>query len=273
MSPPHHHWRLHHFPAKGLGGQPPLLFIHGGFTHAACWAPHFIPYFQARGHDCHALDLSGHGAAEGRERLDSFGLGDYVADLAEAVDTLTKPPVLVGHSMGTRVVQDYLEKGATVAAAVLLAPIPPSGTAGSALRLAFNAPGAYGALIESLGDGPSRSAMETLVKVYFSPDMDIAEASACLPLLQTESRQAVLELLAPVFRTASARSDPPILVMGGAEDAVFPPALLRFTAAPWRAPVEIIPGAGHMLMLDPQWEDAAERILRWLRERPIPGSK
>jgi pimeloyl-ACP methyl ester carboxylesterase len=115
--------------------------------------------------------------------------------------------------------------------------------------------------------------METLVKVYFSPDMDIAEANAYLPLLQTESRQAVLEMLAPVFRTASARSDLPVLVMGGAEDAVFPPALLRFTATPWRAPVEIIPGAGHMLMLDPQWEDAAQRILRWLRESHAPGSK
>lgn len=114
--------------------------------------------------------------------------------------------------MGTRVVRHYPEKGAAVAAAVLLAPIPHQA------RLAFKAPGA---LMEFLGDRPSRSALETLVKVYFSPDMAVAEATARLPLPQTESGQAVLE----------------------------------------------------MLMLDPRWEDAAESILGWLRERTAPGSK
>jgi pimeloyl-ACP methyl ester carboxylesterase len=48
-------------------------------------------------------------------------------------------PVLVGHSMGTLVVQRYLAK-AHAAGVALLAPVPPTGTGGSASRLALLQP-------------------------------------------------------------------------------------------------------------------------------------
>ncbi len=35
----------------------PLLFVHGAW----CWAEHFLPYFSAKGYECHALSLWGHG--------------------------------------------------------------------------------------------------------------------------------------------------------------------------------------------------------------------
>ena len=43
---------------------PPLLFIHGGYVDARCWDAHFLPFFAARGYECHALDLGGHGQSE-----------------------------------------------------------------------------------------------------------------------------------------------------------------------------------------------------------------
>jgi non-heme chloroperoxidase len=34
---------------NGNGRKPPLLFVHGGYSDAWCWLPHFLPWFAARG--------------------------------------------------------------------------------------------------------------------------------------------------------------------------------------------------------------------------------
>ena len=63
-----HPLKIHHHPAKRPSQRPPLLFVHGGYTNARCWEHNFIPYFQQKGYDCHALDLSGHGESGGGQQ-------------------------------------------------------------------------------------------------------------------------------------------------------------------------------------------------------------
>jgi len=60
------------------------------------------------------------------------------------------------------------------------------------------------------------------------------------------------------------RPNIPALVMGGSEDQVFPASMLFFTALAWRAQSVTIERAGHMLMLDPQWPEAAAALADWL---------
>lgn len=38
---------------------PPLVFIHGSFHAAWCWAEHWLPFFSNHGYDCYALSLLG----------------------------------------------------------------------------------------------------------------------------------------------------------------------------------------------------------------------
>lgn len=38
---------------------PPLVFIHGSFHAAWCWAEHWLPFFSGSGFDCYALSLLG----------------------------------------------------------------------------------------------------------------------------------------------------------------------------------------------------------------------
>lgn len=258
---------IHPSLSAAPGRNPPLLFVHGGYTHSACWGYHFIPYFQRNGHDCFALDLSGHGDSEGRQRLDTFGLDDFIQDLAQAVNTLEQLPVLIGHSMGALIAQRYLEKGAAAGVA-LLSSVPPSGTAGTAMRLAFSTPDFPSALTRVLDNDTNEQALEILARVFFSPDTDRRTLARYLPALQTESTRAVIEMLTPSFWSPQIQPAIPALVMGGAEDAVFPPSLLRFTASAWHTQAHIVPGAGHMLMLDPHWETAAKTLLVWLRNVP-----
>lgn len=261
---------LHRHPASPTGAHPPLLFVHGGYTHAGSWETYFIPFFVARGYDCYAIDLSGHGLSDGKDALDRFSLDDYADDLAQAVDTLGEAPVLIGHSMGTTVIDRYLSRpGARAVAIALLAPVPPSGTGGSAARLLQQVPGFFEELPNAVGGTPTGETLRVMAQVYFSPEMRPDEIEAFMPLIGRESEHAVAEMACLPFRASRRRPRLPVLVMGGRCDAVFPPSLLHFTAAIWpQARTEIIEGAGHMLIIDPQWPDAAGRLLDWLAALP-----
>ena len=110
----------------GESDAPPLLFVHGAGHGAWCWAEHFLDFFAEHGFDSYALSLRGHGESGGRERLRWTSIADYVSDVEQVAAGLPREPVLVGHSLGGRVVQKYLEAH-EAPAAVLLAPPPRAG--------------------------------------------------------------------------------------------------------------------------------------------------
>lgn len=103
--------KVHRYPGARGNSRASLLFVHGAYASSGYWAVHFIPFFQSQGYDCNALDLAGHGASGGREALDQFGIDEYAEDVAHAMNEIGKPAVVIGHSMGTLVIQRYLERG------------------------------------------------------------------------------------------------------------------------------------------------------------------
>lgn len=260
--------KLHvlHRPADRPCGRPPLVFVHGGYIHGGCWDLNFLPYFSGRGYDCHALDLSGHGQSEGREDLHSFGLDQYAADVAQVVAGLSAPPVLIGHSMGAAVVQRYLEKG-PAAAVVLMAPVPTTGLSACTIQLNQKYPDYLREAAYAVRGKYTANTVRVMREVYFSPDVTHEEFVAFKPLVQDESHAAIAEMMALAWRPPRRRPKIPALVMGGALDQVFPANLLHFTASGWNAETCVIPRAGHMLMMEPQWTDAAERIDHWIVRR------
>jgi pimeloyl-ACP methyl ester carboxylesterase len=74
------------YPTPSRSDKAALLFVHGAYVNSSCWTFNFIPFFQAQGYDCFTVDLSGHGDSEGRERIDDFGIGDYVDDVKLALE-------------------------------------------------------------------------------------------------------------------------------------------------------------------------------------------
>lgn len=258
--------QVYSFPATAGIHRIPLLFVHGAYVDARCWQSHFIPFFQRHGHHCYGIDLSGHGQSPGRERIDDFGLDDYVADLQYAVDQIGQPLVLIGHSMGSRVVERFLEQG-DASAAIFLSPIPTMGTATSACRLALRYPAFFQAL-EAVSSGRfSPEVIDLLTRIYFSPEVSPQEAAKLVPMIGHESQRAISEMALPEFRLSIQRRKLPALVVGGVCDEVFPASMLHFMGATWNADVYSAEGAGHMLMLDPQWETIARHLLGWLEER------
>lgn len=268
-----HHIQLHRHPRsrshKRASGS--LLFVHGAYTDSRYWGLKFVPFFQSHGYDCFAVDLSGHGASGGKERLDEFGLDDYADDVARAVATIDQPVSLVGHSMGALAVQRYLEK-APAAGAVFMAPVPPTGTGASAAQLLTRYPGYLPALEATIAGDYSEENNDLLAKIYFAPDATGDDVLDFLPTVGPESQRAVMEMALLAMRPPVRRHPVPALVIGGETDALFPPSNLFFTALPWRAKVVRVPGAGHMLPIDRNWQAVAGHMLEWLSGNGANGA-
>lgn len=252
------HLSLMDGPVKGT-----LLFVHGGYVNSTCWEFKFIPFFQRQGYDCFAIDLSGHGASDGRERIDEFGIDDYADDLDYAIRKIGRPVVVIGHSMGSRVLERFLEEG-EAEAAIFMSPVPMTGTVSSALKLGLNHPEFFGAIDEITSGELTDQVAELMAKIYFSPEAPRDEARKYLPMVGPESQRAVAEMAVPNFSLSVRRPSLPALVVGGDHDAVFPASMLHFMASSWNADVHRVEGAGHMLMLDPQWESVAKHMLNWM---------
>src|SRR3954462_3382272 len=76
---------------------PGLVLVHGGAAHSGWW-DHIAPFFSGS-HRVVALDLTGHGDSDRRDRYDMRQWADEVVAAARAAD-ITGRPLVVGHSMG-----------------------------------------------------------------------------------------------------------------------------------------------------------------------------
>lgn len=257
-----------------IGKQPassprptPLLFVHGAWHGAWCWDEHFLDYFAAQGYAALALSLRGHGASPGRARLRWTGLGDYVADVAEVAAQLPVPPVLIGHSMGGAVVQKYLETHAAPAG-VLLASLPPAGALATTLRIARRHPVEFVKANLLLSLMPLVGTPELAREAFFSASLPPDTLQSHFAKLQDESYRAFLDML--VFKLPKPeRVKAPLQVIGGAADTIFHPAEIEATARAYGTQAIMFPDMAHDLMLEPGWQQVADSIIAWLRERGI----
>jgi pimeloyl-ACP methyl ester carboxylesterase len=246
----------------------PILFVHGAWHGAWCWE-NFLPYFAELGYESHALSLRGHGKSEGRERIRvRIRAAEYVADLAQVAGQLSKPPILVGHSMGGYVIQKYLETH-SAPAAILLAPVPVSGVLKFFLRLAVRHPWQ---VIKAHLTWNAYAAIETpsLARdAFFSADLPDEALNRHFARLQQESYRAGLDMALFDLPRPRKVSPLPMLVLGAANDAVFTRDEIETTARAYGAPVEFFPNMAHDMMLEAGWRKVAERIVHWLREKGL----
>lgn len=252
---------LAHVPPGPLRTTP-LLFIHGAYTAAWCWQEHFLPFFAAAGYAAYAVSLSGHGESRGRDRLDSFSIADYVADVAAIAAGLPAPPVLIGHSMGGFVVQKFLESR-DAPGAVLMCSVPPQGLMASAFGLMFSRPGLMKDLNRLMGGG--EVSLETLRDALFAQPVAADDLKRFYRYAQPESYRAIWDMTLFNLPHPSRIGGAPLLVMGAEYDHLIPASLVEMTARTYNVAAEIFPGMGHGLMLERDWKRPAQRMLEWLK--------
>lgn len=259
-----------HLPdAQRVTRPRPLVFVHGMWHASWCWREHFRAYFSAAGYPVYEVDLRGHGGSEGREALRGASVVDFVADLVAVTSQLAPSPILVGHSMGARIVQLYLEQQ-RAAAAVLLAPVPPGGVWRATLRILRRHPVEFARAIVHRRVYEVVANPDVARTLLFSRETghDVERVRRYHRQLQDDSFRAFLDLLAGA-RTRPELVTVPVLVIGGEADALFPPRDIAATARAYRVTPVMFRGLGHDVMLEPGWRDVANSIAQWLERQHL----
>jgi len=264
--------QLEHLIVQPTGARQPtsVLLLHGAWHGAWCydlWAADFA----AHGYETHVMSLPGHGNSQRTKSINRYSIQDYTDALAEIITRITPAPFVIGHSMGGRVLQQYLlwqgryhNPVTPLPGAVLLASIPYSGIFPFEWRLLRQH---TGLTLHAFLTGNLLLLVNTpkLAAEHFLTEGSAHSADWLADRLVNESLTVAIQSL---FRPAG---DPkqittPVLVVGGERDAIFTVAEARATAATYRGDFILIPAQGHNLMMERDWQSVAGQIRGWLEK-------
>jgi pimeloyl-ACP methyl ester carboxylesterase len=246
---------------------PPVLFVHGGFHAAWCWDVHFLPFFAARGFEAVALSLRGHGRSEGHSSLKSNRLSEYVEDVANVAATLHPRPILVGHSIGAVIVQQYLQSCAA-SAAVLLCPTPTGPTRFETMKWFLRHP--QGTLwflryplatFKMIATGDMTHALPSLQRLFFAPDLPAKQVATYMSRMQDESTR-VFDDISRIRENNPRASSAPTLVITAQHDGVSSRKTQELVKA-FDAELVTFP-TYHDVMLNLEWQTIAIYLIDWL---------
>lgn len=240
----------------------PLLFIHGSCGAAWNWDENFLPYFAGKGFSAHAVSLRGHGKSEIPENFNSTSVADYVADVLQIIETLPRMPVLIGHSLGGLVVQKLLEKH-QAPAGILVCSVPSGGMFEPSLSWQIKNPLLFTKValkrdINVLFNTPKRAR-----KFLFSEDTGDEKVAEYAARLGKESFRIAFETIFNLPKPESVKT--PLLIIGAERDEIIPPKFIEKTARAYNADCKILPRLAHALMLERNWQTAADFMIDWLR--------
>ncbi|WP_257168856.1 alpha/beta hydrolase [Bradyrhizobium sp. SRS-191] len=236
------------YEASGAPDRQALVFLHGIGGAARAWRgqlDHFGVHFHAV-----AWDMPGYGHSARLDAVSIATLADALQDFLTAIEA--KQPILVGHSIGGMIVQDWLTKHPQAAAAVVLAQTSPAfGKADGDWQKSF-----IDARLGPLDRGATMALLAPdLVKELVGEDPDLAGmdvARSCMASVPEASyRASMLALLGFDRRQALQDLNVPTLVLSGSKDRNAPAPMMEKMASfiPGARYVEL-QGAGHLVNLE-----------------------
>jgi 3-oxoadipate enol-lactonase len=250
------------YEAAGDPRKSPLVFLHGIGGAARAWRNQ-VEIF---GEQYHAIawDMPGYGSSAPLASAGIAALADALQDFLQAIGAAR--PVLIGHSIGGMIVQQWLVRHPHAATAVVLAQTSPAfGKADGDWQKSF-----IEARLGPLDRGETMGSLApVLVRELVGDDpdpsgMDIArDCMASVP--EASYRASMLALLGFDQRKALADIKVPTLVLSGSKDKNAPPEMMAKMATyiPAASYVEL-DGTGHLVNLErPQGFNAAlDQFLR-----------
>ena len=234
--------------AAGDSSLPPLIFLHGIGGAARAWRGQiesFSSNFRAV-----AWDMPGYGSSAPLANASIATLADALEDFLQGIGA--NAPVLVGHSIGGMIVQQWLTKYPAAARAVVLAQTSPAfGKADGDWQKSF-----IDARLGPLDRGETMASLApTLVKDLVGDHPDAAGmevAQSCMAGVPEASyRASMLALLGFDQRHALGDIKVPTLVLSGSRDKNAPAPMMAKMAGhiPSANYVEL-DGAGHLVNLE-----------------------
>lgn len=248
--------------AAGDPASPTLVLLHGIGGAARAWRGQ-LAFFADR-YRTLAWDMPGYGGSTPLLDVSIDALADALRDFLQQID-VTKP-ILVGHSIGGMIVQQWLVKHPGTAAAVVLAQTSPAfGKADGDWQKSF-----IEARLGPLDRGETmRSLASRLVNELVGDDPDaggMEVARDCMAAVPEASyRASMLALLGFDQRNALKEIKVPTLVLSGSKDNNAPaPMMAKMASYIPSATYLEIEGVGHLVNLErPEIFNAAlDRFLK-----------
>ena len=262
----------------------PVVFIHGLWLHASSWQP-WIELFRSAGYEPIAPGWPGEAATVAETRADpealaGSGVEEVTQHYAGIIDTLDRPPVLIGHSFGGTIAEKLLGEGRGAGA------------------VAIDAAQIKGVLPLPL------SALRSTVPVFKNPanrhravsltaDQFRYSFGNALPPEESDGLFENWSIPAPgkpLFEAATANFSPhspvavetdneergPLLLVMGGQDHTVPEAITKSTLKQYRhssAVTDLIEfvDRGHSLTIDHGWREIADACLAWLSAHELTG--
>lgn len=239
-----------------------ILFVHGALHGAWCW-DRFMEYIPAKGYDCYAMSFRGHGASEGADRIDEFGLDDYVADLSQVLGQLPESTIVVAHSLGGMVLQRYLgEHPSSIGQAIFLASMPVGGTTFfDQLKMLFAHRKATSIML-SINKGEQVDPAVLKNAVIFGGRISEEDLAPYAPLVKAESKRVTKEQAKP--STDKFDVGVPVSLIGSRGDWMFSDQTENERAYGVKA--TMLDDLCHDMMLDRDWQKAADAVIEAIEE-------
>jgi pimeloyl-ACP methyl ester carboxylesterase len=235
--------------------RPPVVLLHGAGGFHLSWPPQIR---RLSGQRMFTLDLPGHGKSEGLGSQDIVEYGKAVVEFMKALRLASA--VLVGFSMGSAIALSLaLEYRKRVFGLGLIGSGAKMRVAASTLELASN-PSAF------------LPTVEAVVENSYSPNVDPRIKELAVQQM-TETRQAVLynDFLACDAFDAMERVHKihvPTLLITGSADRMMPPNRAEYLRDQIEgAQLQIVEGAGHMVMIE-QPDEVADLLTKFLDRIP-----
>jgi 3-oxoadipate enol-lactonase len=236
------------YEAAGDPASPPLLFLHGIGGAARAWRGQ-LDAFSGR-YRTIAWDMPGYGGSAPLAAVSIAALADALQDFLQAVGA-TKP-IMVGHSIGGMIVQQWLAKNPNAAAAVVLAQTSPAfGKPDGDWQKAF-----IDARLGPLDRGETLvSLAPSLVQELVGDDPDTSGmdlARDCMASVPPATyRATMLALMGFDLRAALKSIAVPTLVLSGSKDNNAPaPMMAKMASYIPSATYLELEGIGHLANLE-----------------------
>jgi 3-oxoadipate enol-lactonase len=236
------------YEAAGDPALPPLVFLHGIGGAARAWRGQLMAFGDR--YRTLAWDMPGYGGSAPLAAVSIASLADALADFLQAVGATR--PILVGHSIGGMIVQQWLVKNPRIGAAIVLAQTSPAfGKPDGDWQKAF-----IDARLGPLDRGETLAALApSLVQELVGDNPDsggLALARDCMAEVpEATYRATMLALMGFDLRSALGGIAVPTLVLSGSKDNNAPAPMMAKMATyiPGATYVEL-EGAGHLANLE-----------------------
>ncbi|HXH57290.1 alpha/beta hydrolase [Iamia sp.] len=237
---------------------PPILLIHGTFSHGGLLAP-WVRYFESAGYRVQAPSLPGRLPID-PVTLRKLTMSDCLDVLRRECVAMEEPPIVIGHSMGGLLGQQ-LAASAPCSALVLLASAPPGVLWAQPRAL----PHLARLMPRILAGRPFRPSASTLKAVVFN-DLPDAEARAQGEQLAPDSGRVFRSMVFGLNRVPRRAVQCPVLCLSGGVDRNVSARISRSISSRYDASHHEFARRGHWLIAPSGVDEVASVVLRWLQD-------